>query len=83
MYHMKTATVRDLRYHFDQVEDLLQQGEEIEITKRRRVVARLLPPAITGPAPRPDFSGRLKEIYGGKIMKVSGAQLLAEERSRD
>jgi antitoxin (DNA-binding transcriptional repressor) of toxin-antitoxin stability system len=41
---MKKATVRDLRYRFSRVEDLLRNGEEVQITKRKRVVARLLPP---------------------------------------
>lgn len=82
MYHMTKATLRDLRYHFDHVETLLQQGKEVQITKRRRVIARLLPPEVVEKAPRPDFAGRLKQIYGRKVMSVSGAELLAQERSR-
>jgi len=82
MYHMERASLRDLRYHFDRIADLLQKGEEIHITKRRRVIARLLPPAVVENPPRPDFAARLKEIYGDKVMSVSGADLLAEERSR-
>jgi len=35
--------VRDLRYNFPQIEALLHSGEEIQITKRKRVIARLLP----------------------------------------
>ena len=42
MYHMKKASVRDLRYEFKKIERLLHQGEEVQITKRRRVIARLL-----------------------------------------
>ena len=78
---MKQATLRDLRYNFDHIATLLQDGEEIQITKRKRVVARLLPPAVPTPVERPDFMGRLKEIYGDRVMEVSGAQLLEEERS--
>ena len=36
---MKQATLRDLRYHFDKVANLLQQDEEIQITKRDRAFA--------------------------------------------
>ena len=43
MYHMKNASVRDLRYGFKKIERLLRQGEEVQITKRRRVIARLVP----------------------------------------
>ena len=82
MYHMRKATLRDLRYRFGVVEDLLQHGEEIQITRRRRVIARLLPPAVPAAAPRPDFAKRLQRIYGDKTMRVSGTELLAEDRSR-
>jgi antitoxin (DNA-binding transcriptional repressor) of toxin-antitoxin stability system len=79
---MVRASVRDLRYHFSKIEDLLQEGQEIEITKRRRVIARLCPPAEPGPPKLPDFIGRLRKIYGNKVMKETGAELLAEERDR-
>jgi hypothetical protein len=32
MYHMKTMTVRDLRYRFPQIEAQLREGEAIAIT---------------------------------------------------
>jgi antitoxin (DNA-binding transcriptional repressor) of toxin-antitoxin stability system len=81
MHHMKKASVRDLRYRFSEVERLLQQGEKIEITKRKRVIARLQPvrPAVCHP---PDFLARLCRIYGDKTLETSGAQLLAQERDR-
>jgi len=81
MYHMKRASVRDLRYRFSEVERLLQQGEKIEITKRKQVIARLLP-ARRGVGRRPDFLARLRSIYGDKTLDVTGAQLLAQERDR-
>jgi antitoxin (DNA-binding transcriptional repressor) of toxin-antitoxin stability system len=82
MCHMVKATLRDLRYKFDRVNSLLQRGEEIQITKRGRVMARLLPPASVERPARPDFAGRLKQIYGDKVLDVPGAELLAKERNR-
>ena len=83
MHHMKKATVRDLRYRFSIVEELLRDGKEVQITKRRRVIARLLPPdSQAGPAELPDFRARQKKIFGKKKLKVSGAALLAAERER-
>ena len=82
MYHMKNATVRDLRYRFREVEDLLREGEEIEITKRKRVIARLVPLKSTTPSLRPDFLARLKKIYRNKPQRVSGAELISRERAR-
>jgi antitoxin (DNA-binding transcriptional repressor) of toxin-antitoxin stability system len=79
---MKKASIRDLRYRFPRLERLLRQGEEIQITKRRRIIARLVPDSVSAPAELPDFLGRLRTIYGDKMLDVSGADLLAEERSR-
>ena len=79
---MRKATIRDLRYRFSAVEDLLRAGEEIHITKRKRVIARLLPAKAAAPSRRPDFMGRLKKIYRGKPLKVSGAELVSLERGR-
>ena len=39
MHHTRKATVRDPRYRFSVVEDLLGEGEEVQITKRKRIIA--------------------------------------------
>ena len=82
MYHMRRASVRDLRYRFAEVENLLREGNEIQITKRKRVIARLVPAAAPSRLKRPDFLARLKKVHGTKRQKVTGAQLIAEERDR-
>lgn len=84
MYHMKRASVRDLRYRFPEVERLLREGKEIEITKRNRVIARLAPARQRGTArPEwPDFLGRMRKIYGKRKLKPSGAELIARDRDR-
>jgi len=79
MYHMKKASVRDLRYDFAKVERALRAGEEIQITKRRRVIARLVPERATPNLP--DFAGRLRAIYGGAKLAVTGAELIGKERN--
>lgn len=73
---MKNATVRDLRYRFPEIEARLREGEAIPITKRKRVIARLVP---VKPRRRswPDFLARLKRIYGRKVSKMTGAELVA------
>ena len=82
MYHMTRASVRDLRYGFKKIERLLRQGEEIQITSRRRVIARLIPESAEPAAEFPDFIGRLRSTYGDKILSVTGADLIAEDRTR-
>ncbi len=82
MYHMKQASVRDLRYEFKKIERLLHQGEEIQITKRRKVIARLVP-ENTQPRPQlPDFLARVRAIYGDRVLPVSGAEIIEQDRDR-
>lgn len=79
MYHMKSMSVRDLRYRFPEVEAELREGEAIAITKRKRVIARLVPERPVG-VKSPDFMAMLKRIYGKKKAKVTGAELVAMQR---
>jgi len=79
---MKKASLRDLRYAFKKIERLLHQGEEIQITKRRKVIARLVPENPPAPAEVPNFLGRLHSIYGEKTLHVSGAELVEKDRNR-
>jgi len=78
---MKTASVRDLRYRFSEIEARLQRGEEIQIRKRKRVIARLLPVRPKREA-YPDFEAIRKEILGDKVSRMSGAESVALERDR-
>ncbi len=81
--HMKRASVRDLRYDFPRVERLLAEGEPVEITKRNKVIGRLVPPeASQKPIQMPDFLGRMKKIYGAKALKITGAELIRWDRDR-
>ncbi len=79
---MKTVSVRDLRYDFPKVERLLREGNDLQVTKRKRVIARLVPERVSVPVPLPDFKARLKKIYGNKVLEVSGAELISQERDR-
>jgi antitoxin (DNA-binding transcriptional repressor) of toxin-antitoxin stability system len=79
IYHMKTVSVRDLRYDFKAVERILREGEEVKITKRRQVIARLVPEPAA-PAILPDFMSRLRANYGSKIQPVSGADIVGMDR---
>lgn len=76
---MKTATVRDLRIDFPRLEAILREGEPIAITKRNRVVARLVP-AMEATS-RPDFRARFggKPAAGGPV-EGSVVTLMLEDR---
>ena len=85
MSHMKTASVRQLRTEFPKVLAWVNAGEEVAITRRRKVVANLTP---AGDAPkrkpaRPDFAARLHRLYGDKIIPADTmAGILAENKGR-
>jgi antitoxin (DNA-binding transcriptional repressor) of toxin-antitoxin stability system len=78
---MKSVSVRDLRYDFKKVELILGSGHEVAITKRRRVIARLVPESIAC-TPLPDFLARIKSTYGAKSLPVTGAEVVRLDRDR-
>jgi len=83
---MKTATIRELRNAFPKIYRLIQNGESVEITNRRKVVATLTPPIVKKSArrlrPWADLKTRLAELQQQPMLPVSGADLLAQERDR-
>lgn len=42
---MKTTTVRELRNNYSQVLKWVTQGEEVEVTRRGKIVAKVVPPS--------------------------------------
>ena len=77
---VKKASLGDLRYRFAAAEKLLRDGHEVQITRRKRVVARLLPPERPARVKMPEFLGRMKKIFGKKSMKMSGTEQIALDR---
>jgi antitoxin (DNA-binding transcriptional repressor) of toxin-antitoxin stability system len=73
---MKSATVRDLRYRFSEIESRLRQGETIEIRKRKQILGRLIPVRQKASA-YPDFTARARKIFGDKVLPVTGADLVS------
>jgi antitoxin (DNA-binding transcriptional repressor) of toxin-antitoxin stability system len=83
MYHMKTATVRDLRNNFARVSRWLRAGEGVEITCRGELMGTLVPAKkkVTHELSRFDVEEHrqwLKKVYGGKRLKGNSALLMRE-----
>jgi prevent-host-death family protein len=78
---MKTATVRQIRHDFGTVLGWVEDGEQVEVSKRGKVVALITPPPPAakpaGPRKRPDFAARLKRIYGDQVLP---GNIIVEER---
>jgi antitoxin (DNA-binding transcriptional repressor) of toxin-antitoxin stability system len=82
MHHiMKKTTVRDLRYHFPEIEARLNKGEEIVLHKRQKMIARLLP-IHSKIDTYPDFSALRRRIFGTKKTRKTATKLISEERGR-
>jgi len=82
MHHMKKATVRDLRYSFARIARWLRAGESVEITYRRKRLAKLVPAArsISAPVQAPDFEGRLKRLFGERPRGKPASTIIDEGR---
>ena len=63
---MRRVSVREAQHHLARVLAWVQEGEEVEITRRDTVVARIVPASGRcgeGRARRPDFEARLSAIF--------------------
>ncbi len=88
MYHMKTATVRELRNEFPRIEAWVHEGESINISKRGKVIATLVPALGNNFShPRPpkvDIMARLRETWGGRVFSMEEvAAMRADELADD
>jgi antitoxin (DNA-binding transcriptional repressor) of toxin-antitoxin stability system len=76
---MKTANVGQLRHAFGEVMSLIDEGQQVEIVKKGKVIALLSPPP--GRKPRsfkmPDFAARRKRIFGDRVLP---GNIIAQER---
>lgn len=78
---MKTATIRDIRHDFGRILSWVEEGQQVEITKRRRIVARMVP--VTHKARKlewPDFAARLKKTFPGGVKGKPVSEIVDEGR---
>lgn len=47
---MKSASVRELRNNYSKVLKWVSRGEEVEVTRRGKVVAKVVPPTRASPS---------------------------------
>jgi prevent-host-death family protein len=68
MSYMKTISVREAQHGFASLLNLVAAGEQVEITRRRRVVARVVPARPKQPnAKWPNIMTRLRQDFGEKV----------------
>jgi antitoxin (DNA-binding transcriptional repressor) of toxin-antitoxin stability system len=75
----KTATVADLRNNFRRVSAWLENGESVEIIKRGRRFARLVPAIATLEKPaKVDFAAQLLAVWGQKVFSDSEIETMKD-----
>ena len=81
---MKQVDVRDLQHHLGRYLDEVEVGGVLEVRRRKKVVARLVPHVPDEPAePWPDLMQRLIEIYPNGPIEGSGSALIYADRDRE
>lgn len=77
---MPSVNLRELR-NTPQLMSWIESGQVVELRKRNRVVARIVPETPQrNEVAWPDFEARLKRNFGDKVLP--GADLLVEERKK-
>ena len=81
---MTIATVRNLRYDFPSVLKRLEDGEEVAITRRGKLIGTLVPAEPKEPqvVRWPDIYKRLRAIYGKRISHPVASILKQRESER-
>ena len=83
MSYMGKASVsmRELQQHLKRVMARVERGETVEVTRRRKAVARLAPVRPSRPgAPWPDLQARRRTIFGDRMVTPGGSDIVIEDR---
>lgn len=81
--NMKRATIRQVQHRLSEVMKWVEDGEEVVILRRNRVVARIVPPGrASGPPEWPDFTGRARRIWGTRVRGKRLSRIIAEGREK-
>jgi len=72
-----SVSVRELQQNLKRVMARVERGETIEVTRRRKPVARLTPAKPTGPTtPWPDLKARRRAVFGDRLIEIAGSDVI-------
>jgi prevent-host-death family protein len=82
LYMQKNSvSVRELQQNLKRIMTRVERGQVIEVTRRRRPVARLAPVRATAPvSPWPDLDARARAVFGDRILTPGASEVLGESR---
>lgn len=83
MSNMKQVDARGLQHHLGQYLDEVERGETIEVRRRRKTIARIVPYVAEAPAePWPDLQERLNQVFPDGPVSDSASERLYGDRDR-
>ncbi len=78
---MKIATVRQVQHKLAALLEEVRKGQEIAVTKRGQVVARIVPArSAKGPVVWPDSAARMKRLAAGAALGTPASRIIRETR---
>jgi prevent-host-death family protein len=81
MSNMKKATIREVQHNLSKVLELVEDGEEVQVTRRNRIVAKIVPANHGAQKPKwPDFAARAEAIWGKRPKGKPASAILTEDR---
>ena len=83
MSNMKAVDARNFQHHLGSFLDEVEGGETLEIRRRRKVIARVVPCVAEAPAePWPDILARLEATYPDGPVEPGASDILYGDRDR-
>jgi prevent-host-death family protein len=76
-----SVSVRELQQNLKRVMARVERGETVEVTRRRRPVARLAPVSAQRPLSAwPDFEARARAVFGDRTFSPGGSAAVIDDR---
>jgi prevent-host-death family protein len=76
-----TISIRELQQNLKRVMARVERGQVIEVTRRRRPIARLAPLRSAAPlSPWPDLDKRAHSVFGDRVVKPGPSAIVIENR---
>jgi len=76
-----SVSIRELQQNLKRVLARVERGQVIEVTRRRRPVARLAPMhAERTLSPWPDLDARVRAVFGPRVVAPGGSDAVLEGR---
>lgn len=75
---MKTFSIMEAQHNLSQVLRIVESGQKVGITRRKHLVAQLVP--VAKAVEFPDFVERARQVWGGEWNGLGSGALLDESR---